>query len=41
MKLKGQRFTNLQSDPCTYIREADNHIEITMAWVNDLASVYM
>jgi len=35
-RLKGQGFEQLKADPCAYIRETDNRIEIITVWVDDL-----
>jgi hypothetical protein len=35
-RLKGQGFENLHADPCAYIRETDDHIEVITVWVDDL-----
>jgi hypothetical protein len=35
-RLTGQGFEWLKADPCTYIQETDDHIEIITVWVNDL-----
>jgi hypothetical protein len=35
-RLKGQGFQRLHADPCAYIREIDEHIEVITAWVDDL-----
>ena len=34
--LMGQGFRRLDADPCAYIRETDDHIEIITVWVDDL-----
>jgi hypothetical protein len=35
-RLKDQGFRQLKADPCAYIRETDDHIEIITVWVDDL-----
>ena len=34
--LKGQGFHSLLADPCVYIRETEDHLEIITVWVDDL-----
>jgi hypothetical protein len=35
-KLKEKGFTNLKSDPCTYIRRIKDELEIITVWVDDM-----
>src|SRR5882757_2638359 len=35
-QLKEKEFTNLKSDPCTYIRRTKDELEIITVWVDDL-----
>jgi hypothetical protein len=35
-KLKEFQFQPLRSDPCTYVRQNDEHLEIITVWVDDL-----
>ena len=34
--LKDKGFKNLEADPCAFVRETNEHIEIITAWVDDL-----
>jgi hypothetical protein len=35
-KLKEFQFQPLRSDPCAYVRQNDEHLEIITVWVDDL-----
>ena len=35
-RLRGQGFERLKANPCAYIRETEEHIEIITVWVDDL-----
>ena len=35
-RLTGQGFNQLNADPCAYIRDTEDHIEIITVWVDDL-----